>query len=178
MLCHVHTGLAAEATSARSAGDSTRPRRRAVCWQSRAAGIQPLPEAAPWPITPKGWLRHMLELERDGMTGRLKEVSPWLRFEASGLGPPGWPGRARPGRNCPYWLKGYGDLGYCSGTTPSIAEARRWIEAVMASQRKRRRLLRPAGAPDQLEWASPTCGRTWSCLNMLQSTTNSRATRG
>ena len=37
-------------------------------------------------ITPKGWLRHQLELERDGMTGRLKDVSPWLNFEKSSWG--------------------------------------------------------------------------------------------
>jgi len=34
-------------------------------------------------ITPNGWLRHMLELEKGGMTGRLKEVSPWLDFAKS-----------------------------------------------------------------------------------------------
>jgi hypothetical protein len=28
-------------------------------------------------ITPKGWLRHQLELEAQGMTGRLPEISKW-----------------------------------------------------------------------------------------------------
>src|SRR5512145_3229170 len=37
-------------------------------------------------ITPKGWVRHMLEVEREGMTGRLKEISPWLNFEKSSWG--------------------------------------------------------------------------------------------
>ena len=27
-------------------------------------------------ITPRGWLRHQLEMERDGMTGHLEEISP------------------------------------------------------------------------------------------------------
>ena len=62
-------------------------------------------------ITPRGWLRHQLELERDGMIGRLREVSPWLDTQTSawaskdGTGKRGW-------EEMPYWLKGYGDLGY------------------------------------------------------------------
>src|SRR5258705_4651735 len=39
-------------------------------------------------IEPRGWLRHQLELERDGMIGRLKEISPWLNFEKSAWGNP------------------------------------------------------------------------------------------
>src|SRR5919198_2844 len=47
-------------------------------------------------ITPKGWLRHQLELEAKGMVGRLREISPWLKFETSawarpdGIGERGW----------------------------------------------------------------------------------------
>jgi len=86
-------------------------------------------------ITPRGWLRHQLELERDGMTGRLKEVSPWLNFEKSawadkeGKGERGW-------EEMPYWLKGYGDLGYVLRDEAIISEAKRWIEAAMTSQRE------------------------------------------
>ena len=86
-------------------------------------------------ITPRGWVRHMLELERDGMTGRLKEVSQWLDFEKSswadkeGRGKYGW-------EEMPYWLKGYGDLGYVLKDGAIIAEAKKWIEATMASQRE------------------------------------------
>lgn len=86
-------------------------------------------------ITPKGWLRHQLALERDGMIGRLKEISPWLNFEKSawanknGEGERGW-------EEMPYWLKGYGDLGYVLEDEKMIAEAGKWIEAAMASQRE------------------------------------------
>ncbi|HWQ93628.1 MAG TPA: beta-L-arabinofuranosidase domain-containing protein [Clostridia bacterium] len=86
-------------------------------------------------IQPQGWLRHMLELERDGMTGRLKEVSPWLDFSKSswadktGGGKFGW-------EEMPYWLKGYGDLGYVLKDEAIIAETKKWIDAAMASQRE------------------------------------------
>ncbi len=86
-------------------------------------------------IRPQGWLRHQLELEREGMTGRLKEISPWLDFDKSswtdkeGRGKFGW-------EEMPYWLKGYGDLGYVLGDERIIAEAKRWIEAAIASQRE------------------------------------------
>jgi hypothetical protein len=86
-------------------------------------------------IRPRGWLRHQLELERDGMTGRLAEISPWLNFEKSawadkdGQGKYGW-------EEMPYWLKGFGDLGYVLGDEKIIAEAKKWIEAAMASQRE------------------------------------------
>src|SRR2546421_6725119 len=56
-------------------------------------------------IAPKGWLRHQLDLMRDGMTGRLAEISPWLKFDGNawtdsrGRGHSGW-------EEMPYWLKG------------------------------------------------------------------------
>ncbi len=86
-------------------------------------------------ITPRGWLRHMLDVEREGMVGRLKEISPWLDFSKSswadpeGKGQFGW-------EEMPYWLKGYGDLGYVLQDEAIIAEARKWIDAAMASQRE------------------------------------------
>jgi len=86
-------------------------------------------------ITPKGWLRHMLELEKDGMTGRLMEISPWLNFQRSawahpeGKGEYGW-------EEMPYWLKGFGDLGYVLRDEKIIAEAKKWIFAAISSQRE------------------------------------------
>ncbi len=84
-------------------------------------------------ITPKGWLRRMLELEAEGMTGHLKEISPWVKFESNawsnpeGKGHSGW-------EEMPYWLKGYGDLGYVLKDESIIREARRWIDAALAGQ--------------------------------------------
>jgi len=82
-------------------------------------------------ITPQGWLRGQLELQARGMTGRLAEVSPWVKFEGNG-----WvnPKAANGWEELSYWLKGFGDLGYVLGDQRIIAEARRWIEGILASQ--------------------------------------------
>ena len=86
-------------------------------------------------IVPRGWLRGQLEMEAQGMTGRLMEISPWCRFDKNawtdpeGKGHSGW-------EELPYWLKGYGDLGYVLKDEAIIKEARRWIEAALASQRE------------------------------------------
>lgn len=84
-------------------------------------------------IRPAGWLRHQLELEADGMTGHLEEISKWCKFEdsawatADGQGKYGW-------EELPYWLKGYGDLGYVLKNEKIIAGARKWIDATLGSQ--------------------------------------------
>ncbi len=94
------------------------------------SAMQKLPIGA---IVPQGWLREQLKMEAQGLTGRLMEISPWCRFESNawtdpeGKGHSGW-------EEMPYWLKGYGDLGYVLKDEAIIATARRWIEAALASQ--------------------------------------------
>jgi hypothetical protein len=84
-------------------------------------------------ITPLGWLRRQLELEAAGMTGHLEEISKWCKFENNawaspdGQGQFGW-------EELPYWLKGYGDLGYVLKDEVIINRARRWIDAMLSSQ--------------------------------------------
>jgi hypothetical protein len=109
-------------------------RREALCVTNRPPLVQSafikLPIGS---ITPKGWLRRQLELEANGMTGHLEEISKWCKFENSawaspeGQGQFGW-------EELPYWLKGFGDLGYVLKDEKIINEARKWIEAVLASQ--------------------------------------------
>ncbi len=86
-------------------------------------------------IRPGGWLKKMLELEREGMTGRLSEVSPWLDTAKSAWASPEGKG-ARGWEELPYWLRGFGDLGYVLGDTALQKQARFWIEAVLRSQRE------------------------------------------
>ncbi|PWU16048.1 MAG: transcriptional initiation protein Tat [Verrucomicrobia bacterium] len=84
-------------------------------------------------ITPNGWLRHQLELEARGMTGRLPEISKWCKFEGNAWADP--QGRGHSGwEELPYWLKGYGDLGYVLKDEEIIRSARKWIDAVLSSQ--------------------------------------------
>lgn len=86
-------------------------------------------------IKPQGWVRKQLGLEADGFTGHLRELSRFLREEdnawlsPTGEGHSGW-------EEVPYWLKGYGDVGYVLGDRRIIDDARKWIEATIASQRE------------------------------------------
>jgi len=84
-------------------------------------------------IVPRGWLRHQLELEADGMIGHLPEISKWCKFEGNAWSSPEGRGHSA-WEELPYWLKGYGDLGYVLGDKKIISEARKWIDAVLASQ--------------------------------------------
>ena len=84
-------------------------------------------------IQPQGWLLKQLQLEADGMTGRLPEVSSWCKFDGNA-----WTDPHRRGKNgweeVPYWLKGFGDLGYVLNDPRIIAENQRWLEAILAAQ--------------------------------------------
>jgi hypothetical protein len=95
----------------------------------------PFMKLPPGSVTARGWLGQQLLLEKEGMTGHLKEISPWLNFQTSawaskeGKGERGW-------EEMPYWLKGYADLGYVLHDEALIAEAKKWIAAAMDSQRE------------------------------------------
>ena len=89
------------------------------------------------PVTsfnPGGWLRRQIELQRDGLTGHLDEISIWLSKDGNawlakdGKGKHGW-------EEVPYWLRGYGNIGYMLGDRAMIDRATFWIDAVLANQR-------------------------------------------
>ncbi|MCE8994253.1 glycoside hydrolase family 127 protein [Bacteroides thetaiotaomicron] len=81
-------------------------------------------------IQPEGWVKKYLELQRDGLTGHLGEISAWLEKDNNAWlttgGDHGW-------EEVPYWLKGYGNLAYILNDPKMIAETKTWIEGVFAS---------------------------------------------
>ncbi|QMV66595.1 glycoside hydrolase family 127 protein [Sphingobacterium paramultivorum] len=85
-------------------------------------------------IVPEGWLGKYLELQKDGLTGHLGEISAWLSkknnawLSTDGKGDYGW-------EEVPYWLKGYANLGYILKDPKIIAESKIWLEAALRSQR-------------------------------------------
>src|ERR1700761_9108738 len=89
------------------------------------------------PVTafrPGGWLRKQLELQRDGLTGHLGEISIWLEkkdnawLTKDGKGKYGW-------EELPYWLKGYGDIAYVLRDSAMLRETMFWINTVLKNQR-------------------------------------------
>ena len=84
-------------------------------------------------IRPAGWIGRYLQLQRDGLTGHLGEISAWLEKDGNAWlttgGNHGW-------EEVPYWLKGYSDLAYILGDEQMIAETKTWIEATFKSQRE------------------------------------------
>lgn len=84
-------------------------------------------------IRPGGWILKYLTLQRDGLTGQLGNISAWLDkdnnawFSGTGKGDHGW-------EEVPYWLKGYGDLGYILKDEKIITETRQWLDKVFESQ--------------------------------------------
>ena len=80
-------------------------------------------------IHPKGWLKHQLDCMVDGMTGRLMELSSFLKPDN------GWFGGNNPGwEEQPYWLRGFHDLVVLTGDERLLREAKRWMEAVITRQ--------------------------------------------
>lgn len=85
-------------------------------------------------VKPGGWLLKSLELQRDGLTGQLGEISAWLTkknnawLNKDGMGDWGW-------EEMPYWLKGYANIGYVLNDKKMIDEAMIWINGTLNSQR-------------------------------------------
>lgn len=82
-------------------------------------------------IKPEGWIKQYLVLQKEGLTGKLGEISAWLEKENNAWmmsgGEHGW-------EEVPYWLKGYGNLAYILDDPAMIEETMVWIESAIKSQ--------------------------------------------
>jgi len=82
-------------------------------------------------IAAKGWLMSQLQLMRRGFTGRLPELSKYLKEDS------GWITlKGRGWEEMPYWLKGYADLGYILKDPEIVATARKWLDLAFRSQQE------------------------------------------
>jgi len=91
--------------------------------------VSPLVKLPIGAVEPRGWLLGQLCLMRDGFTGHLAEISPFLSRDSGWLTP-----RGKGWEEVPYWLRGYGDLGYILKDARIEAATRKWLDAVFGSQ--------------------------------------------
>ncbi|MCX6567977.1 MAG: glycoside hydrolase family 127 protein [Candidatus Aminicenantes bacterium] len=91
--------------------------------------VSPLVKLPIGAVEPRGWLMAQLQLMRDGLTGRLPELSRFLGDDSGWitLKGKGW-------EEMPYWLKGYGDLGYLLKDGAICRETERWLVRAFQSQ--------------------------------------------
>lgn len=92
--------------------------------------VTPLIKLPVGTIHPQGWLLGILKLEAAGMAGHLDEISPWLVFKGNAWTNPKGDGK-NGGEEVPYWLRGYGDLGYVLHNQRIIKNTNRWLNAVL-----------------------------------------------
>lgn len=115
------------------------------------------------PITsfkPGGWLRRQLELQRDGLTGHLGEISVWLTkknnawMSPTGQGDYGW-------EEVPYWLKGYARVGYVLDDPDMLKETKVWVDGTLGS-------ARPDGDFGPVRYHKPGKRDLWAQMLMVQ----------
>jgi hypothetical protein len=119
--------------AARSPGAGERPPLSASGhYAPNRAPLTPTPflRLPPGAVTPSGWLADQLSLQRAGLNGRMTEISSFLDYSTTG-----WitPSQATGWEEVPYWLRGFGDLGYVTGDAATLATTRQWISGIMAT---------------------------------------------
>ena len=115
-----------------AAPSSGPPAGRGGHYVPQRAPLRPVPfqKLPPGAIEPRGWLAQQLELQIDGLCGRYDEISDFLVYETNGWVDPAqgaW-------EELPYWLRGFGDLGYVTGNTGVLTRTQRWMEGILGTQ--------------------------------------------
>jgi hypothetical protein len=84
-------------------------------------------------IKPEGWILKLLQLQKDGLSGHLGEISAWLEKNnnawLSERGEHGW-------EEVPYWLRGYADMAFIFDDPEMKKETMIWIEAILKGQKE------------------------------------------
>jgi len=88
----------------------------------------PLPLGA---VKPRGWLLRQLRIQADGLTGHLDEFWPDVGPNSAWLG-----GTGEAWERGPYYCDGLVPLAFLLEDEILLTKARRWIEAMLASQRE------------------------------------------
>jgi hypothetical protein len=84
----------------------------------------------PGSVRPAGWLATQLDRQLTGLNGQYQSYSHFLVPANTGWVHPdlvGW-------EEVPYWLRGYGDLGYVTGDATVQSNTAQWIDSVLATQ--------------------------------------------
>lgn len=101
--------------------------------QASPLAPSPLQKLPPGAVKPHGWLKLQLELQRDGFSGMLSEISRFLNPENNA-----WMGTGNSEKagweEVPYWLRGQVSLAYVLNDPKLIAQVKSWIEPVLKSQ--------------------------------------------
>ena len=126
----------AQPASALPSPATAAPRPAATGAAQYPVNLAPLQQAAflrlpPGSVTPSGWLATQLDYQLGGLNGQYQQTSHFLVFNQTGWTNPslgtGW-------EEVPYWLRGYGDLGYLTGDSGVRSSTEQWVSAVMATQ--------------------------------------------
>jgi hypothetical protein len=91
---------------------------------------EPFLKLPPGSVRPQGWLRRQLDLQVEGLNGRMPDVSDYLVYETNGWVDPsknGW-------EELPYWLRGLTDLGIVTGDGRVQQLTKRWLDGILAAQ--------------------------------------------
>src|SRR5262245_22290745 len=108
------------------------PAARGGHYDPHGAPLGPVPfqKLPPGAIEPRGWLAQQLELQVNGLCGRYDEISDFLVYDTNGWVDPAqgaW-------EELPYWLRGFGDLGYVTGNAGVLTRAERWMNGILSMQ--------------------------------------------